>query len=233
MLESNAQPQVTTTATHPRILPVDVLLLANAVALIVWSILFYYQHFLKHHSTGTPAEFLFYAGVTLAVTLMLWTKVRRMDLGWKILIPLQVLLVLHMLGGIIFPQGVRLYDYHLLFGLTYDKVVHAYAGFAVALVVLTVVSRSRPSELPFANVILVLVVMGISVIWELVEYAAYALIPFTGVGSYDNNMLDLLANLFGAILFVAQPGHWRDAETAPHPRKALPDAGSRLGESKP
>lgn len=232
MAENNAQPRITTTASYPRILPVDVLVGGNVLALGVWAILFYYRLFLTLHSTGNPIEFLFYAGITLAATLVLWRRVRRLDLGWKALGPLQVLLVLHMLGGITSSHGVRLYDCHVAFGLTYDKVVHAYAGFAAALVVFTVLSRSLPRHVPFANLVSVLVVMGIAALWELVEYAAYALIPLSGVGGYDNNMQDMLANLLGATLFVAQPGRWRERETAPDSRKAPLYPASCLEETQ-
>lgn len=231
MLKKKDRSQPSPSAVLPRVLPVDVLVGVNLLISALWAILFYYPRFLSLHSTGNPAEFLFYAGITMAATFVLWRKVRRLGLGWKTVAPLQVLLLLHMLGGITSSHGIRLYDCHLLFGLTYDKVVHAYAGFAAALVFATVMSRSLPRQLPFANLISVLVVMGVSALWELVEYAAYTLIPLSGVGSYDNNMTDMLANLLGAILFVAQPERWREAQTAPDSRKALPHPSSRLEES--
>lgn len=221
MPKNKAQAPSTQTVRFPSILPIDVLLVTNLLVTGLWAVLFYYPRFLVLHSSGTAPEFLFYAAVTLAVTLLVWKRVRHLDLGWKTLAPVQLLLVMHLLGGATAPNGIRLYDHPLFFGVTYDKVVHAVAGFTAALVVATVMSRTLADRTPFADAQRVLIVMGLCALWELVEYAAYELIPLTGVGLYDNNMQDLLANLMGATLFIAQPRRWRELEMA-HDRKEVP-----------
>jgi hypothetical protein len=48
----------------------------------------------------------------------------------------------------------------------------------------------------------VLVVLGLGAIIEIVEYIVVLTVPQNGVGGYDNNMQDLLANLAGASSFM-------------------------------
>jgi putative membrane protein len=41
--------------------------------------------------------------------------------------------------------------------------------------------------------------LGIGAVNEIVEYIATLLIPETGVGGYDNTLLDLISDLIGAL----------------------------------
>lgn len=42
--------------------------------------------------------------------------------------------------------------------------------------------------------------MGFGALNEIIEFIAFLSFPNTGVGGYENNMLDLVFNMFGAIL---------------------------------
>ncbi|HPC82498.1 MAG TPA: DUF2238 domain-containing protein [Thermoanaerobaculaceae bacterium] len=204
-------------------MPIDGLVALNLAIAGVMAILFYYQHYRRHVLAANLGEFLLYAAITLAVTVAGWWRARRLDLGWAPLVSLQALMVLHFAGGVVARDGIRLYDVPVAFGVSFDKVVHFAAGF-VAVQLFTALARGRHRDLPpFPAVFAVLVALGGGAAWELVEYLAYALIPLTGVGGYDNNMQDLLANGLGAVLFVAQPRRWQDVEAG------LSGAGVRAG----
>jgi hypothetical protein len=47
-----------------------------------------------------------------------------------------------------------------------------------------------------------LVVLGLGAVIEIVEYVVVLTVPRNGVGGYDNNMQDLIANLCGAGAFL-------------------------------
>lgn len=213
--------------------PVDALVILNLLIAGAWTVLFYYRHFLNHAVTGHRGEFLSYAFITLGATLLAWRWVRRIALGWVPLGSLQVLVLLHFLGGVMSAEGTRLYDVAVAGSLTYDKLVHLAAGFVAAQLFTSLVGHRRWHLQPFPNLFAVLVALGAGAAWELVEYVVYALIPLAGVGGYDNTMQDLLANLLGATLFVAQPRRWQEAlaglRDCGYPTSSFPEGGCKSG----
>ena len=52
------------------------------------------------------------------------------------------------------------------------------------------------------NVFVVLVVLGLGGVIEIVEYIVVLTVPAKGVGGYDKNMQDLMANVLGATGFM-------------------------------
>jgi hypothetical protein len=46
-------------------------------------------------------------------------------------------------------------------------------------------------------------VLGVGAIIEIAEYIVTLTVEHNGVGSYNNNMLDLIANLFGSLFAIA------------------------------
>jgi hypothetical protein len=99
-----------------------------------------------------------------------------------------------------FIDGVRLYD-HFFFDLRFDKYVHFYNSFTAALVVRHIVQaldlRLRGAE----NLAIVLIVLGLGATIEIVEYGVTRSLPLNGVGGYDNNLQDLIANLGGGLCY--------------------------------
>ena len=61
---------------------------------------------------------------------------------------------------------------------------------------------SRPMDLLFSGLAVLLVVLGLGAVVEIVEYLVMLTVPNAGVGGYDNNMQDLIGNLLGGTLFV-------------------------------
>ena len=117
-------------------------------------------------------------------------------------------LFLHFAGGLIYPGVIRLYDVRIGinffdYPLRFDKIVHfvnTFVGCLVTIEVFRLLKIRFPRALMF---FVLLVVVGVGGLIELVEYVVVKTIPHNGVGDYDNNMTDLLANLAGCLTFAA------------------------------
>jgi putative membrane protein len=156
-------------------------------------------------------EFLIYVGaiiVCLAVICVSFFKVRY---STTTLLGLTVWSLLHLAGGGIYINGVRLYDIILIpFSQTYpilryDQVVHTF-GFAAA--TLTMFDLLKPLLIPTKSgqhfialsIVVIMAGLGIGAFNEIVEALVAATIPQSGVGGYVNTALDLIADFLGAIL---------------------------------
>lgn len=119
-------------------------------------------------------------------------------LGWS----LAAVAVGNLAGGVLLVGGDPLYVHRFGGVVPYDLVYHAaasaVAGWA-ALVVLEAWQGAGRSRLT-TGIIAVLVTTGGGAFVEIVEFTGTLLFPGTNVGDYRNNMLDLLANLGGAVL---------------------------------
>jgi uncharacterized membrane protein YjdF len=119
---------------------------------------------------------------------------------------------MHMAGGGVMVQGDVLYALPLvhIFGsgdslvLKYDQLVHM-IGFGVSTLVAFHLIR------PYLNThvnwtvmfpLIVLAGMGVGALNEIIEYVAVLAFPETGVGGYDNTMIDMIFNTLGAIVAV-------------------------------
>jgi len=114
----------------------------------------------------------------------------------------EVGIIIHFCGGLVRLDGQRLYD-HYFFGVRYDKYVHLInAAFVTAFVAR--VYRSRGGALDgFGRFFVLLIVLGLGAIIEIAEYLVMLTIKNNGVGGYDNNMQDLIANLCGGLLVAS------------------------------
>lgn len=132
---------------------------------------------------------------------MVWWYLRRLPFPTWLLLIVQIGILMHFAGAFFPIDGGRLYDAHLL-GLRYDKYVHSFNAFAGAALTRHLL-RATHSRSPLMSVIVVMVVLGGGSVVEIVEYLVSLTVEHNGVGSYDNNMQDLIANLAGALLFEA------------------------------
>jgi len=116
--------------------------------------------------------------------------------------------ILHMSGGGIIINGTRLYDsmilpivgapYHIF---KFDQFVHI-AGFYVATLAMYAVIKNRlkkENKWVAVSIVVVMAGIGAGALNEIIEFFATLIIPDTGVGSYENTALDLVANLIGAV----------------------------------
>jgi hypothetical protein len=115
---------------------------------------------------------------------------------------------MHMLGGNIQIDGVRLYDKIFLWGaLRYDNIIHV-TGSILATLVLNelfyfLVEKETIVNRRFYYFSLFLMGLGVGLINEIVELMAVVLLNAQdGVGDYLNNAIDLVYNSIGVIAAI-------------------------------
>lgn len=161
--------------------------------------------------TRTNYEFLLYAGVILLIAAWILWKQRRVRFDLSILWGLTIWGVLHMAGGNLRVGAGVLYSVELLPVvptyniLRYDQFVHMF-GFGVATLIchhlLRPYLKDNLHRWWTLAILIVLMGSGVGAINEILEFIAVVTMPETGVGGYDNTMLDLCFNLLGGILAV-------------------------------
>jgi len=155
-------------------------------------------------------EFILYVAVIAAVGGLIVWRQRTVRFSLPILWGLTLWALLHMAGGNLRVAGGSLYDVVLipLIGppynvLGYDDLVHTF-GFGVATLVCYHLLRPHlREELAHARVLVFLVVLmglGMGAVNELIEFVAVVILPETGVGGYENTLLDMVFNLIGATI---------------------------------
>ena len=121
-------------------------------------------------------------------------------------------LLLHLLGGSVYINGIRLYDMVLIKVLgepynifKYDQAIHLFCYFVMTIFIYSIVlyiSRDKASKI-VVSLIAALASLGLSAINEIIEFSTVAFFQTDGVGGYYNNALDLVFNLAGIILAIA------------------------------
>ncbi len=188
----------------------DVLALLN-FTLWAWMAWFVHRKRLAlFRGESGQAEFFFYASlVTLALALT-WASLRRFNWNPALLGMVEVGILVAIAAGLVTADGSRLYDCVLL-SIRFDKYVHLVCSLVAALGVGAILNAFGARSRRLEGAVIVLVVLGGGAIWEIVEYLVVRTFPDAGVGAYDNNMQDLIANLAGGLLSRALPRRWRDA----------------------
>ncbi len=192
--------------TPGRLTNLDVFVAANTLFFAGMCVFRYLDRFLAYRGEGNLHEFFIYAAGILTAIGLLWWHFRRFPIPSWLLWCLQAGIVMHFAGGFVMVDGRRLYDAHL-FGLPreffrYDKLVHLANAFIAAVLVGRLQPDRSRGEFVAASFVL-LTVLGLGSVVEIIEYFVCATIPGNGVGSYDNNMQDLVANFLGGSLYVA------------------------------
>jgi len=119
-----------------------------------------------------------------------------------VLIGLSLVGLLHMIGGGIIINGLRMYGHYLVLGIIrYDKIVHFFGVFFAVFLVYELIKSNKINRIAL-SLILTFSGIGIGAVHEIIEFILVVLLPKTGVGGYENTMGDIIANTFGAILAV-------------------------------
>ena len=154
-------------------------------------------------------EFVIYIGVIIACLALITLTFFRVAYSTVTLLGLTIWSLLHMAGGGVYINGVRLYDIILIPLsqtypiLRYDQVVHTF-GFAAA--TLTMFDLLRPllkenlRHFIALSIVVIMAGLGVGAFNEIVEAIVAATVPQAGVGGYVNTALDLIADLIGAFL---------------------------------
>lgn len=156
-------------------------------------------------------EFLLYLGVIVAVFTWLVVRQRAIKFDLTILWGMTAWGLMHMCGGLLHVNGETLYSLELvslvpdLHILRYDQFVHTF-GFGVATLLCHHLLRPfLRDNIDRRGTLLFLVVLmgsGLGAVNEMIEFLAVLTVPETGVGGYQNTMLDIVFNLLGGILAV-------------------------------
>jgi len=177
------------------------ILITITVMLLVFSV---YYFAIKNY------EFIMYIFVIVFFLVLILFTNNKVNYSNTSLWGLTIWGTLHMAGGGIHVNGDVLYKL-LLVPITetifkYDQFVHI-IGFGVATLIMFELLKPKLKPLKHWTAISIVVVMaglGVGAVNEIVEYIATLLVPETGVGGYDNTLLDLISDLIGALfaLFI-------------------------------
>jgi uncharacterized membrane protein YjdF len=157
-------------------------------------------------------EFIIYVGVIIICLALIVVSFFKITYSYATLTGLTIWSLMHMAGGGIYINGVRLYDIILVPLsqtypiLRYDQVVHIF-GFAVATLLMFDLLRPLLKEnlqhFIALSVVVMMAGLGVGAFNEIVEALVAAIVPQAGVGGYVNTALDLISDLIGAILAMA------------------------------
>lgn len=187
--------------------PTDLFVAINLFVFLLMAVLVYWDRFQTYRGPANVDEFFIYAVIIAGVILVLWRILRNVDFPVWLLLVGQIGILAHFAGGLVPVGEGRLYDVDWA-GLHYDKLVHAYNAFAGAALIGHVL-RARGARLPAAGLIVVGLVLGVGAVIEIAEYLVMLTVPGAGVGTYDNNMQDMIANGFGAMTMVTSTFLWQ------------------------
>jgi uncharacterized membrane protein YjdF len=180
-------------------------LLAANIALVVGFGIYYLQAF--------NYEFVAYAGTIAVVTAVLFGTLRYTKFSTTIVAGITLWGLLHMMGGSVMVEGGVLYTYRIypffdgggdFYVLKMDQVIHAFLYGVFGLMFLHVLREIigiKTHRVLIAG-IAIFAAAGFSILNEIVEFTMAVTLPETGVGGYENTVLDLIFNLCGAIIAV-------------------------------
>ena len=206
---------------------IDAFVLTNVTLFLLLCVFRYYARFVHYRGAQHIEEFFVYASVILLAIGLLWWVFRHYAFDGPTLLALQVGILMHFSGAFVFVNGHRLYD-EILLGVRYDKYVHFINAAAGTLLVCRLFGIQRIALTRVNQAFAVLVVLGLGAIVEIVEYLVVLTVPENGVGGYDNNMQDLMANFAGSSCFMLARSGWQRlaARTNPGARgRTLPTGG--------
>lgn len=185
----------------------DLFAAVNLTVFLILTALVSWPHFVRFRGRVCAEEFLAYLLLALALMAVAWHQLRRSPPSPLLLALFQAAILGGVAGAAVPYQGGRLYE-AALGGVTFDKPVHVLWAFAGGVFVCAVLSRHAAGPVWLHRAVVVLATMGLGAAWELVEYLVVTHVPAAGVGLYDNNMQDLLANAAGALASLAAPRSW-------------------------
>jgi len=180
----------------------DIFLVFNSVLFLLMCIFFYFDRFIMFHGKGNIHEFFFYAAVIYFVICCVWFKFRKITVPYYILILIEATILIHFSGAFVEVDGRRLYEFRF-FTVRYDKFVHSINSLIGSLVLLYLFAENNYRIGKFICMITIFSVLGIGAIIEILEFIITLTVDNNGVGTYTNNMLDLVANIFGSTIGIA------------------------------
>ena len=184
-----------------KIRPIHIVLLIINICLVAG---FGYSFLLRKNY-----EFIIYVGVIVLFLILIGITFFKVAYSTPTLLGLTIWSLMHMAGGGVFINNVRLYDIILIPLsqtypiLRYDQVVHLF-GFAVATLamfdLLRPLLKENPQHFVALSVVVIMAGLGVGAFNEIVEALVAAALPQSGVGGYVNTALDLISDFLGSML---------------------------------
>jgi len=184
---------------------VDVFVAINTVLFIVKCLITTYPRFISKYGSEYLTEFFVYAVGIITLIYIFWLVFREYPFDTTMLVILEFGILVHFAGALVTIDGVRLYDSNF-WGIGYDKYVHFVNSFVCAMLIRRLFIIKRNTMNHITSIFILLTVLGLGGIIEIVGYGVVLTIQHNGVGGYDNNMQDLIANFCGGLFFLAACG---------------------------
>lgn len=188
-------------ARNIKVTNLDYFTLLNSLFFLMMCFVVYYDRFIDFRGAANIHEFFIYATVIFMTIFLFWSRYRHLDIRFSLLVLIELGILMHFSGAFIEIDGHRLYDSRL-FDIRYDKFVHFINSMiATALVLHLFFKRGLPNT-ALVLLLAVITVLGLGAIVEIVEFTVTLTVQHNGVGDYNNNMFDLVANLLGSLSTV-------------------------------
>lgn len=167
-----------------------------------------------YYAKSLNYEFLAYAGTIVVIIALLYATLPITRFPTYIIAGVTVWALLHMMGGSVMTQDGVLYAYRVFpffdgggdfYILKMDQIIHGFLYAVVALMFLHLLRNvvDIKTHNVFIAFVAAFAAAGFSILNEIVEFLATVNLPETGVGGYENTVLDLIFNFSGALLAVA------------------------------
>jgi hypothetical protein len=194
-----------TTKMQAQLTTTQKVLLFTNVALVFGFGVYYLQAF--------NYEFVAYAGTIAVVTAVLFGTLRYTRFSTAVIVGITLWGLLHMMGGSVMVGDGVLYAYRIypffdgggdFYVLKMDQVIHAFLYGVFGLMFLHVLREiiGVTTHRVLIAGIAIFAAAGFSILNEIVEFSMTIMLPQTGVGGYENTVLDLIFNLCGAVIAV-------------------------------
>ena len=149
-------------------------------------------------------EYIYYNIIMVIGFVAILLLYKKIHLKISMAAGLLILGFLHLAGGNIIVNGLRLYQTSL-FIIPYDKIVHVFGSFVVTIIVynlmLPMLSRRYiEKRIIFIGLLVFIAGVGVGALSEIVEFIATLVVKHNIVGDYANNAADLIANSIGALI---------------------------------
>ncbi len=178
----------------------DIFMFFNIILFLLMCVFVYYDRFIVYRGSERILEFYVYALLTLSVISTCWIYFRHYEINLLILCLIEFGILIHFAGGLVNIEGKRLYD-NFFYHIRYDKYVHFVNSFIACVITRKVLNNFGFSIKRFDGFVVILIILGMGAIIEIVEYIVVSTVPGAGVGGYDNNMQDMIANFAGGIFY--------------------------------
>lgn len=183
------------------------MLAQTKMRIMLWFTIIYMAFFTVFAILEKNYEFLYYTVVMSVIILILIRYKEHISFSPGIALGLTIVAALHIFGGNLHIQGVRLYDFWITGWFKYDNLVHIIGTLTATLLAYTFVFQHLNDKAKEKKLLLAMIVvsmaMGIGALNEILELGAVVWFNASvQVGDYLNNAYDLVYNLIGSLMAV-------------------------------